>query len=470
MQAGADVVWCNDLSKDPRLHNAIVHNVCSAACRQAPPAAHNSGSSRSQTSRSSSKSTTMGISVAAKQQEEKQHQQRTLQPCVSGMTVATADASAGSASAGQQEATMAEGDGMIDVHVSAAHFMAQAQMLALLGSTGTAHDWHYSTNTCNGSGSDGISSISGANLSSVPCPSVVTTSDRPLAAEASSYTSAAGATANCSLHDPGAQSGPMPEQAARPAASGIHVRVSHGEANRCVCYARGGGGLCLERVYGIQHIRQLPISQACFGQSARTMQWQHLPSITNVQSRQAYTVQKFAGFVLQERSKCDNVHTRTVRYMYVPLPLTSASTGLVFVCHRLMCGAYISDDFYDLVDVDSFGSDSMHLAAALDCVAFGGLLYLTCTDGFSASGKSPERALAAFGAYTRAVPWAPEQVRVAGCAPDTRDHETPRLFEQAIAKNATWCWHGMRRRLPDLLFHILKLPCQSYEPHVQAWT
>lgn len=72
---------------------------------------------------------------------------------------------------------------------------------------------------------------------------------------------------------------------------------------------------------------------------------------------------------------------------------------------------YLNDDFYDLVDADSFGSDAMHLAAALDAVAFGGLLYLTCTDGYSASGKSPERALAAFGAYTRAVPWAPEQVR-----------------------------------------------------------
>ena len=76
---------------------------------------------------------------------------------------------------------------------------------------------------------------------------------------------------------------------------------------------------------------------------------------------------------------------------------------------RLLTACYLEEDFYDLIDLDMFGSDTTAIGPALDAVRFGGLLYLTSTDGFSSSGKRPQRALAAYGAYTRAHPSANEQ-------------------------------------------------------------
>ncbi|KAG2499128.1 hypothetical protein HYH03_002711 [Edaphochlamys debaryana] len=77
--------------------------------------------------------------------------------------------------------------------------------------------------------------------------------------------------------------------------------------------------------------------------------------------------------------------------------------------NRLLTNCFMREDYYDLVDVDSFGSETQFLPAAIDAVRFGGLLYLTSTDGFTSSGKRPERALAAYGCYPRATPWANEQ-------------------------------------------------------------
>jgi hypothetical protein len=70
---------------------------------------------------------------------------------------------------------------------------------------------------------------------------------------------------------------------------------------------------------------------------------------------------------------------------------------------------YLQEDYYDLVDVDSFGSDTSHLAGAIDALKYGGMLYLTSTDGMSAAGKRPSRALAAYGCYPRCLPSANEQ-------------------------------------------------------------
>jgi hypothetical protein len=53
---------------------------------------------------------------------------------------------------------------------------------------------------------------------------------------------------------------------------------------------------------------------------------------------------------------------------------------------RLLAAAYLSEDFFDLVDVDAFGSDTSWLAAALGAMRFGGLLYITSTDGLSSGG------------------------------------------------------------------------------------
>lgn len=155
--------------------------------------------------------------------------------------------------------------------------------------------------------------------------------------------------------------------------------------------------------------------------------------------------------------------------------------GTLWPC-RLLASRYLAEDFFDLVDLDCFGSDAAALLpAALDALRWGearpaassgrtrtgsrsaggaqgpgdggeaaaseepeaaaaaersggpdssgsgrggggggdgggargregGLLYLTATDGFSAAGRRPERALAAYGGYPRAMPWANEQV------------------------------------------------------------
>eukprot|EP00879_Flechtneria_rotunda_P018630 GHRR01019551.1.p1 GENE.GHRR01019551.1~~GHRR01019551.1.p1 ORF type:complete len:434 (+),score=148.18 GHRR01019551.1:652-1953(+) len=76
---------------------------------------------------------------------------------------------------------------------------------------------------------------------------------------------------------------------------------------------------------------------------------------------------------------------------------------------RLLASVYLQEDYWDLVDVDSFGSDASCLPAALHAVKYGGLLYLTSTDGFCSAGKRPQRSLAAYGSYLRALPHANEQ-------------------------------------------------------------
>lgn len=73
------------------------------------------------------------------------------------------------------------------------------------------------------------------------------------------------------------------------------------------------------------------------------------------------------------------------------------------LCHtRLLASVYLQEDYFDLVDVDSFGSDTSYLAAAIDALKYGGLLYLTSTDGMSAGGEAFRSVLY----YSRAQPFA----------------------------------------------------------------
>ena len=76
---------------------------------------------------------------------------------------------------------------------------------------------------------------------------------------------------------------------------------------------------------------------------------------------------------------------------------------------HLLAACYMEQDYYDVIDVDLHGSDTTAIRPALDCMKLGGLLFLTSTDGFCSSGKRPERALAAYGAHTSAVPSVNEQ-------------------------------------------------------------
>lgn len=70
---------------------------------------------------------------------------------------------------------------------------------------------------------------------------------------------------------------------------------------------------------------------------------------------------------------------------------------------------YQDRDFYDLVDIDNFGSPSPHTSNALWAAKVGGLLYLTSTDARATSGHDPERSLKIYGASARSHPAVHEQ-------------------------------------------------------------
>ncbi len=55
---------------------------------------------------------------------------------------------------------------------------------------------------------------------------------------------------------------------------------------------------------------------------------------------------------------------------------------------RVLQSTSLAEDFWDLVDVDSFGSKGELISCALGAVKLGGLVYLTSTDGLSAGGRT----------------------------------------------------------------------------------
>lgn len=59
--------------------------------------------------------------------------------------------------------------------------------------------------------------------------------------------------------------------------------------------------------------------------------------------------------------------------------------------NRVMAECYLRKDFFDLIDIDSFGSDSSFLRSAFNALKLDGLLYLTSTDGFSSGGHRPHQ-------------------------------------------------------------------------------
>ncbi|KAJ8771129.1 hypothetical protein K2173_023454 [Erythroxylum novogranatense] len=79
-----------------------------------------------------------------------------------------------------------------------------------------------------------------------------------------------------------------------------------------------------------------------------------------------------------------------------------------FDANRILTECYLQRDFFDLIDIDSFGSDSMFLRSAMNALRLGGLLYLTSTDGYSSGGHRPFCSLAAYGAYVRPLPYSNE--------------------------------------------------------------
>lgn len=79
-----------------------------------------------------------------------------------------------------------------------------------------------------------------------------------------------------------------------------------------------------------------------------------------------------------------------------------------FDANRVMTECYLQKDYFDLIDIDSFGSDSSFLRSALNALKLDGLVYVTSTDGFSSGGHRPYHSLAAYGAYVRSVPFSNE--------------------------------------------------------------
>lgn len=59
--------------------------------------------------------------------------------------------------------------------------------------------------------------------------------------------------------------------------------------------------------------------------------------------------------------------------------------------NRLMTECYLKRDFFDLIDIDSFGSDSSFLRSAMNALRLDGLLYVTSTDGYSSGGHRPHQ-------------------------------------------------------------------------------
>ncbi|KAK9282816.1 hypothetical protein L1049_011038 [Liquidambar formosana] len=79
-----------------------------------------------------------------------------------------------------------------------------------------------------------------------------------------------------------------------------------------------------------------------------------------------------------------------------------------FDANRVMTECYLQRDFYDVIDVDSFGSDSSFLRSAFNALKMDGLLYTTSTDGYSSGGHRPHHSLASYGAYVRPMPYSNE--------------------------------------------------------------
>ncbi len=66
-------------------------------------------------------------------------------------------------------------------------------------------------------------------------------------------------------------------------------------------------------------------------------------------------------------------------------------------------------DYYDLIDLDSFGSPTAFINTALWAIKLGGLLYLTSTDGRTTSGHALEKSVQVYGACARSHPAVHEQ-------------------------------------------------------------
>jgi tRNA (guanine26-N2/guanine27-N2)-dimethyltransferase len=62
-----------------------------------------------------------------------------------------------------------------------------------------------------------------------------------------------------------------------------------------------------------------------------------------------------------------------------------------FDANRAMAECYVQREFFDFIDVDSFGSDSSFLRSAMNALKLDGLIYATSTDGYTSGGHRPHQ-------------------------------------------------------------------------------
>jgi tRNA (guanine26-N2/guanine27-N2)-dimethyltransferase len=92
----------------------------------------------------------------------------------------------------------------------------------------------------------------------------------------------------------------------------------------------------------------------------------------------------------------NGMRSRSYRVTYLD------ANQVFFTCHQ-------QRDFYDLVDVDSFGGGAPYLSTGLWATRIGGLLYLTSTDTRTTGGHNPEHSVQIYGSYARPHPAGHEQ-------------------------------------------------------------
>lgn len=93
--------------------------------------------------------------------------------------------------------------------------------------------------------------------------------------------------------------------------------------------------------------------------------------------------------------------------------VAAIAEGICQITHleanRVFFDCYDRRNYYDLVDVDCFGSAVPYLSTSLWATKINGLLYITSTDGRTATGHLPEKSVRVYGACARAHPAAQEQ-------------------------------------------------------------
>ena len=106
-----------------------------------------------------------------------------------------------------------------------------------------------------------------------------------------------------------------------------------------------------------------------------------------------YLAESEANFVLANDANDENRGLIMGNLSQIPRYLEGKKRWVVthFDANRVMNECYLQRDFYDFIDVDSFGSDSSFLRSAFNALKLSGLVYVTSTDGYSAGGHRPHK-------------------------------------------------------------------------------